>query len=86
MSDTRYPADLVVTQADFLASGWQEVLAGPAGERYSSMWYALSDAARDALATGDIKRVKVLWLLADATSVRLTPDSSNQPYQTTAPQ
>lgn len=84
MSDTRYPADLVVTRDDFTASNWQQVLAGKPGERYSSMWHALSDAARAAVAAGEMKRAKVLWLLADAASMRLTPESSNGPFQAMA--
>ncbi|MRD47521.1 DUF4209 domain-containing protein [Caenimonas koreensis DSM 17982] len=81
MSNTRFPADLVLTKADFDASGWYDVLAGEAGERCSSMWRPLSDAAKAAIDAGDIERAKVLWLLSDAASMRLTPDSTNGPFQ-----
>jgi len=44
------------------------------------MWHALSNAARAASEAGAHERSKVLWLLADATSMRLTSESANQPF------
>jgi len=76
----KFPADLVVDVADFHSSGWDKVVSGPAGERYSSMSQALSEAALASIEAGAGKQAEVLWLLADATSMRLTPGSSNQPF------
>ena len=45
------------------------------------MWQALSDAAREAIEQGDNARGKVLWLLADACSMKIEPASPNQPFK-----
>jgi hypothetical protein len=45
------------------------------------MWQALSNAARDAIEQGDSPKGKVLWLLADACSMTLSPKSPNQPFK-----
>lgn len=77
----RYPTDLVVTQKDFAESGWREVLAGADREGYSSLWQVFSDAARQAITDGQSVQGKVLWLLADACSMRLVPGSFNDPFK-----
>lgn len=81
MNVERFPADLVVTREDFLESGWREVLEESQPEDYSSMWHALSDAARSAIEDGLQKRGKVLWLLADACSMMLVPQHRNDPFK-----
>jgi hypothetical protein len=73
----RFPVDLVVTVADFQSCGWEQVLSGKASERYWSMSQALADTARAATEASAYARANVLWLLADATSMRLTPGSAN---------
>ena len=45
------------------------------------MWQAFSAAARQAISEGRNAHGKVLWLLADACSMRLTPESVNEPYK-----
>lgn len=77
----RYPAGVPVTVDDLERSGWREIAAAAARERYSSMWTAFSKAAAAAKEAGDIPRAKVLWLLADAMSLQLIPNSPNQPFK-----
>lgn len=81
MSDERYPSDLEITAKDFAACGWEEVLESTTREGYSSMWQALSDAARKAMEEGRKAQGKVLWLLADACSMTLSPKSLNDPFK-----
>lgn len=81
MSTDRFPADLVVTPDDFDACGWKEVLAATTREGYSSMWQAFSTAARKAIAEGRTAHGKVLWLLADACPMMLSPKSVNEPFR-----
>lgn len=44
------------------------------------MWQALSAAARSAIEQGRVEHGKVLWLLADACSMMLSPSSPNEPF------
>ncbi len=81
MSDERYPADLAITEQDFRGSGWKDILSKTSREGYSSMWQALSAAARQAMDEGRPSYGKVLWLLADACSMRLAPNSVNEPFK-----
>jgi hypothetical protein len=81
MSEERYPADLVVTEQDFRDCGWKDVLSKTSREGYPSMWQALSAAARQAMDEGHASHGKVLWLLADACSMRLAPNSVNEPFK-----
>ena len=81
MSAERFPADLVVTAADFDTSRWRDVLKATTREGYSSMWQAFSAAARTAIAEGRAVHGKVLWLLADACSMSLSPGSPNEPFR-----
>lgn len=81
MSSERYPVDLAITNQDFVDCGWKVVLAGCAREGYSSMWQAFSAAARQAIADGKLAHGKVLWLLADACSMMLSPASTNEPFK-----
>lgn len=77
----RFPADLKVTLEDFLSSGWKEALASINQQYYFSMWSALSNAAQKAMTAGKTANGKVLWLLADACSLELKPDSINEPFR-----
>lgn len=81
MSDKRYPADLVVTEQDFRDSGWKDVLSKASREGYLSMWQSFSAAARQAMDEGRESQGKVLWLLADACSMMLAPNSINEPFK-----
>jgi hypothetical protein len=81
MTEQRYAAHLVVTAQDFTSSGWKEVLAVTSRECYSAMWQALSTVARKAIEEGRNQHCKVLWLLADACSMMLSPKSLNEPFK-----
>ena len=81
VSAERFPADLVVTPEDFDACGWKAVLAATTREGYSSLWQAFSGAARKAIEEGRTAHGKVLWLLADACSMMLSPGSVNEPFR-----
>jgi hypothetical protein len=81
MTDQRYPADLVITRQDFADSGWDMVLSQTSREGYSAMWQAFSGAARKAIDESRNEHGKVLWLLADACSMMLSPSSQNEPFK-----
>ncbi|MDP4028394.1 MAG: DUF4209 domain-containing protein [Gallionella sp.] len=81
MSDQRYSVDLIITAQDFADCGWKEVLATTSREGYSSMWQAFSSAARAAIDDKRQSHGKVLWLLADACSMMLSPSSQNEPFK-----
>lgn len=81
MGSERYPIDLVVSKEDFANCGWKEVIASAIREGYSSMWDALSTAAKKAMDEGRQSHGKVLWLLADACSMMLNPESTNEPFK-----
>lgn len=81
MSDQRYPDDLVVTVQDFAECGWKRVLDLTSREGYSEMWHSFSVAANKAIDVGQLPQGKVLWLLADACSMMLSPSSQNEPFK-----
>ncbi len=81
MSTERYPNGLVISLDDFLTSGWKEALDQAPREGYSAMWQAFSAAARNAIDQGRNEHGKVLWLLADACSMMLSPSSPNEPFR-----
>lgn len=81
MSNSRYPENLAVTVEDFLASGWKQTVDSATREGYSAMWGALSEAARSAIEQGHMAKGKVLWLLADACSMMLSPANHNEPFK-----
>lgn len=81
MTNQRYPVDLIVSAQDFAESGWKDTLAQARREGYPTMWQAFSSAARTAMDEGNNARGKVLWLLADACSMMLSPSSQNEPFK-----
>ncbi|MDR2015208.1 MAG: DUF4209 domain-containing protein [Azoarcus sp.] len=81
MTSERYPADLIVTAQDFAESGWEAVLGKATRDGYISMSPAFSAAAREAMEAGQEKHGKVLWLLAYACSMMLSPSSLNEPFK-----
>lgn len=83
MTQLRYPADLPVTVEDFYACGWKEALQAIAPDDfgYSALWTALSKAARSAMESDRRTHAKVLWLLADASSMMLRPSSLTAPFK-----
>ncbi len=81
MTEERYPENLAVSLADFVACGWKQTLEQASREGYPAMWQALSAAARSAIEQGRNDHGKVLWLLADACSMMLSPSSPNEPFK-----
>jgi hypothetical protein len=81
MISQRYPVDLPISAQDFADSGWKEAISGTPREGYEAMWQAFSTAARDAIEQGRHEHGKVLWLLADACSMKLSPSSPNEPFK-----
>ena len=70
-----------MTPEDFEQSGWAAALGSAKRDGYSSMWSALSDAAKTAMENDEQAKGKVLWLLADACSMMLKPESVSEPYK-----
>lgn len=81
MTNQRYPEDLVISAQDFADSGWKDAITQAPREGYSAMWQALSAAARSAIEQGRNEQGKVLWLVADACSMMLSPSSPNEPFK-----
>ncbi len=77
----RYPEQTIATIESFRNSGWKETLASTDREGYSSMWQSFSGAARASIEKGTFGEGKALWLLADACSMMLAPDSINEPFK-----
>ena len=75
-----YPENTNISLDDFNACGWREALEEASRKDYSSMWQQLSSRARKATEEGNLKSGKVLWLLADACSMMLKPNSLNEPF------
>lgn len=83
MCSERYPQDLAVLLRAFETSGWKEVIAQAASNRYSSRQLALRAAADDAMEKGQVARGKVLWLLTDVCAMRLLPLRKKAPFEPT---
>ena len=85
MSHSDNQEELVLTPEDFAGCGWKEVLAGSDRENhpsmYSAMYSAFSDAAKQPINQDQQAHGKVLSLLADACSMVLSPDSTNEPFK-----
>lgn len=81
MTPERYPVDTQITPEDFEWCGWKEILGGTSREGYPAMSHAFSQAAKEIIDEGRLSHGKVLWLLADACSMMLRPDSINQPFR-----
>lgn len=81
MSAERYLADLQVTLQDFEESGWKDAVSAAKHPGYFSMSHAFREAATRAGQEGHARRGKVLWLLEEASSMMLAPDSMNEPFR-----
>jgi hypothetical protein len=78
----RYPENTLITIEDFRRSSWRTAIEAPKNYGpYYSLWQSFSDLARQAVVNGDNAAGKVLWLLADAFSLMLNPDSRNEPFR-----
>ena len=81
----RYPENTTVDIEDFRRSGWKTAIAFSDRGGYSSMWRPLHLAAKAAVESGNLAEGKLLWLFADACSLRLDPESPNAPLRPTFP-
>ena len=81
MSHNRYREDLILTVEDFTGCGWKTALASAPREDYSSMEQVFYTAAQQAIDQDRQAHGKALWLLADACSMILSPDSVNEPFK-----
>ena len=81
MSHDRYQEDLILTVEDFSGCGWKAALTGAARKNYSSMREAFANAAKQAIDEDRQVHGKVLSLLANACSMMLSPDSTNEPFK-----
>ena len=81
MTSDRYPSDLIVTVQDFEECHCDTLLATVAQEGYFAMWQALSKAAKTAMDENRLHHGKVFWMLADACSMALSPESHNEPFK-----
>ena len=81
MADERYPHDMEISPDDFRRCGWRKIIDGIERDGYSAMWQAFSSAARRAIEEDRKAEGKVLWLLADACSMKLHPSSLNDPFR-----
>ncbi|MEN5016956.1 DUF4209 domain-containing protein [Erwinia sp. Eh17-17] len=81
MKNERYSLDLAISLQDFNTSDWKDSIAQVTSEGYSAMWGAFSSSARIAIEQNRPEHSKVLWLLADACSMMLSPSSPNEPFK-----
>ena len=77
----RYPANLLIGRNDFSKCDWRDALGTSERDGYHSMWTDFSEVARRELDNGNQKQSKIFWLLADACSMMLRPESTNQPFR-----
>ena len=77
----RYPEGIEISIDDFRNCGWSVAVNSLNRESYSSIWQALSSAARQAIEDEKLAEGKVLWLLSDACSMMLKPSSLNEPFK-----
>ena len=78
----RYPENTQISIEDFRRSSWRAAVEAPKKYGpYFSLWQSFSDLAQQAVAGGDSAAGKVLWLLADACSLMLNPDSRSEPFR-----
>lgn len=77
----RYPENTIADIEDFRRADWRKAIDSSDREGYSSIWQSLSAAARTAIEAGQIAEGKVLWLLADACSMMLSPGGVNSPFK-----
>ena len=77
----RYPENISLNIDDFRHSGWRNAVISSNQESYCGMYSSFISAAQAAIEDGKMSEGKVLWLLADACSMMLTPVSPNEPFK-----
>ena len=81
MPPERYPKDMVLTAEDFVGCGWKEILERAEDKDYRLVHSAFYEAAKHVTDEGRQAHGKVLCVLADACSMRLSPASANEPFK-----
>lgn len=76
----RYPENTTADIEDFRRSDWRTVIGSSQQRDYVGLWHSFSEAARGAIERENTSQGKVLWLLADACSMMLKPESANEPF------
>ena len=80
-SNFRPPDSVQPTLNDFQDCGWEAGKSATAG--YFDWWNFLASKATEANQAGALSKARMLWLLADACSLRLTPANTNEPLRAT---
>ncbi|QNK70760.1 DUF4209 domain-containing protein [Variovorax sp. PAMC26660] len=80
-SNFRPPNSVQPTLNDFQDCGWEAGKSATAG--YFDWWNFLASKASEANQAGAFSKSRMLWLLADACSLRLTPANTNEPLRAT---
>ena len=80
MADTALPDNSELTREDFTRSGWREILEGSPITHYSTISGDFGKASKEAQEYGNLSRAKILRLLAETCSMRLTNKSPMEPY------
>jgi len=80
-SDLRPPDSVQPTLNDFKDCGWEAGKSAAGG--YVDWWNFLASKAAEANKAGALSKARMLWLLADACSLRLTPANTNEPLRAT---
>jgi len=75
-----YPEEISLSVEDFSWLEIKEILDTASNQRLHSFWLEFSNSAKKAIENGEIKKGKILWLLADACSMSLQPESTNNPF------
>lgn len=81
MEIERYPKNLSISIEDFRRTQWKGIVQRTENEKGTSLWHSFSTAARQAIQDGNLTEGKVLWLLSDASSLSLDPESANEPFK-----
>lgn len=76
----RHPKDLRVGLADLEAIDLDRILNGVKSDEIHFLSFALSDTAKREKEKGNLSTSKVLWLLADVTSMMLNPKDKDDPF------
>jgi hypothetical protein len=77
----RFPPDIQITLEDFKNSGWEKAFQGDGIKKSSSISDTLAKMGQKAGEQSQTAHSKVLWLLADACSMMLSPASLNEPFK-----
>jgi len=81
MNNKKYPQDLVIASDDFRNSDCMSIVNNIDGNSYYDYWSFLSIKAKEKIESGDLKSGKILWIIADACSMMLNPNSKNEPFK-----